>query len=59
MQDHAIVARVDVVAMRQPVAGAQLRLDVAEQARAILGCERGVAEVWTRATSAPPSKIRR
>src|SRR6478735_3033207 len=40
--------------MRQPVAGAQVQLDIAEHARPIVSLQRGVAEVWTRATIAPP-----
>jgi hypothetical protein len=45
--------------MREPVVGAQMRFDIAEQPRAILGFERGVAEVWSGAAVAHPSKISR
>ena len=54
MQDDAIVALIDVMPVRQPVAGAQVQLDIAEEPRAILGFERGVAEVWAGAAVAPP-----
>jgi hypothetical protein len=54
MRDDAIVALIRVMPMRQPVAGAQVQLDIAEQPHAILGFERGVAEVGSRATVTPP-----
>jgi hypothetical protein len=40
--------------MRQPVAGAQVQLDIAEEPRAIFRLERGVAEIGTGAAVAPP-----